>query len=342
MTFTTYLGWESDPMSRRTAEANKAIRLAWQREHDLVQVGKGTRDWTEEQQKDILDPEKGKAYDYKGRAFEGQHMKSVEKYPEYQGDPNNIQFLTKDEHLEAHQGNWQNPTNWYYDPVTKQITDFGEGMYVPCPVIELSHPVTNIAINTQGKNLTEKKTENQKTNSLHPGKNTTTNNPSQSKTSAVKTNPTNKTEKLQKIKSGLASLGTKVKSGGKIAGRFLKKHWKKIAAGGLALGLAAAEEKLRNSASGSDRDGDSPDDDYNEPNYSIPEDDNIFEYDNDLEEDDTIEDETSRSTMSPHRRRGHPHKYNTKNGIIIHMLNDIGVNGFDLNNDDSDEDDNEE
>lgn len=77
-------------MSRRTAEANKAIRLAWERERALVQIGKGTRDWTEEQQRDILDPNKGKAYDDKGRAFEGQHMKSVGKYPEYQGDPDNI------------------------------------------------------------------------------------------------------------------------------------------------------------------------------------------------------------------------------------------------------------
>ena len=44
-------------------ERNKAIRLAWEREQGLVSEGKGTRDWTEAQQKDILDPDKGKAYD---------------------------------------------------------------------------------------------------------------------------------------------------------------------------------------------------------------------------------------------------------------------------------------
>lgn len=131
-------------MSRRTAEANKAIRLAWQREQDLVRNGKGTRDWTEQQQQDILDPNKGKAYDDKGRAFEGQHMKSVEKYPEYQGDPANIQFLTKDEHYEAHKRNWQNPTNWYYDPILKRVEDFGDGKFNPCPIIELSNPVITI------------------------------------------------------------------------------------------------------------------------------------------------------------------------------------------------------
>ena len=35
-------------------ERNKAIRLAWEREQGLVSEGKGTRDWTEAQQKDIL------------------------------------------------------------------------------------------------------------------------------------------------------------------------------------------------------------------------------------------------------------------------------------------------
>ena len=95
-------------------ERNKAIRLAWEREQKLVAEGKGTRDWSQEQQKDILDPDIGKAKDDNGRSFEGQHMKSAAEYPEYQGDPDNIQFLTRDEHLAAHKGSWQNPTNWYY------------------------------------------------------------------------------------------------------------------------------------------------------------------------------------------------------------------------------------
>lgn len=61
-------------------ERNKAIRLAWEREQKLVAEGKGTRDWSQAQQKDILDPDKGKAYDENGRAFEGQHMKSVSDF----------------------------------------------------------------------------------------------------------------------------------------------------------------------------------------------------------------------------------------------------------------------
>lgn len=127
-------------MSARTAQANKAIRLAWERERDLVLQGKGTRNWTEQQQRDII--EKGKAYDDNGRAFDGQHMKSVAEYPEYQGDPGNIQFLTKDEHLAAHKGSWQNSTNWYYNLETGEYVDFGENKYSPCPVIKLSNPIS--------------------------------------------------------------------------------------------------------------------------------------------------------------------------------------------------------
>ena len=68
-------------MSRRTSEASKAVREAWQKEQKLVSDGKGTRDWTVEQQKDII--EKGKAYDDDGRAFEGHHMMSAEEHPEF-------------------------------------------------------------------------------------------------------------------------------------------------------------------------------------------------------------------------------------------------------------------
>lgn len=136
-------------MSRRTAESNKAILAAWSKEQELVQEGKGTREWTLKQQQDIL--EKGKAYDDDGVAFQGQHMKSAEMYPEYQGDPRNIQFLTRAEHLEAHNGNWRNPTNWYFNPVTKEKFDFGAGLFIPCEVIQLSEPIINTSITVEKK-----------------------------------------------------------------------------------------------------------------------------------------------------------------------------------------------
>lgn len=126
-------------MSRRTAEAHKAIEAAWQNEQQLVREGKGTRDWTPEQQQDILNI--GKAYDGDGKAFEGHHMKSVEKYPDYQGNPENIQFLTRSEHCEAHNGKFQNPTNGYFNPATGETQDFGEKSPKPCKSIELSNPV---------------------------------------------------------------------------------------------------------------------------------------------------------------------------------------------------------
>ena len=103
-------------MSRRTKESDKAIRNAWKAEKELVLNGKGTRDWTKEEQQSIID--KGKAYDENGIAYRGHHMKSAEKYPEYQGDAKNIQFLTDKEHLVAHKGNYRNPTNWYYNSQT--------------------------------------------------------------------------------------------------------------------------------------------------------------------------------------------------------------------------------
>ena len=136
-------------------ERNKAIRKAWEKEKLLVQAGKGTRDWTREQQSDILDPDKGKAYDEQGRTFEGQHMKSASEYPDYQGNPDNIQFLTKDEHLEAHKGSWQNPTNWFYDPVTKEFYPFGEVELIPCTVLELSDPIVNKETNSASDLLAE-------------------------------------------------------------------------------------------------------------------------------------------------------------------------------------------
>lgn len=131
-------------MSRRTSEANKAIAIKWECEQQLIREGKGTRNWSLEQQKDII--EKGKAYDENGLAFEGQHMKSVEKYPEFQGNPDNIQFLTKQEHLQAHDGNWKNPSNWYFDPITKQKIEFGLNELVPCKTIKLTESLINVRV----------------------------------------------------------------------------------------------------------------------------------------------------------------------------------------------------
>lgn len=144
-------------MPRRTAEASRAVREAWIREQELVADGKGTRDWTPEQQKEIL--ERGKAYYHSddpddvndGKAFEGHHMKSAEAYPEYQGEAANIQFLSRPEHQEAHGGDFRNPTNGYFNPTTKVIFDFGDNIFIPCKVINLSKPLSSLSSTSTGE-----------------------------------------------------------------------------------------------------------------------------------------------------------------------------------------------
>jgi hypothetical protein len=126
-------------MSNRTSEANKAISEAWTSEKQLVLQGKGTRNWTPEQQRDILT--KGKAYGEDGKAFEGHHMKSAEAYPECQGKAENIEFLSRNEHCSAHNGDFRNATNGYYNPHTGATKDFGEGEYEPCKAKKLSEPI---------------------------------------------------------------------------------------------------------------------------------------------------------------------------------------------------------
>jgi hypothetical protein len=68
-------------------------------------------------------------------------MKSVEGYPDFQGDPGNIQFLSRPEHNAAHDGSFQNPTNGYFNPFTGKTKDFGDNKYEPCIIIKLSDPV---------------------------------------------------------------------------------------------------------------------------------------------------------------------------------------------------------
>ena len=126
-------------MARDRIACQKAIAEAWKREQQLVLEGKGTREWTEEQQLDII--ELGKAFDDDGIAFEGQHMKSALAYPDQQGNPDNIQLLSKSEHLAAHKGDFRNPTNWHYDPVSLEFVDFGDNAPIACEAFELKEPI---------------------------------------------------------------------------------------------------------------------------------------------------------------------------------------------------------
>lgn len=89
---------------------SSAVKKAWKNEAELVATtGKGTRNWTDLEIEELLTTGKVKGYD-------GHHMKSVNGYPELAGDPLNIQFLTRKEHLAAHNGNWRNITHGRYVP----------------------------------------------------------------------------------------------------------------------------------------------------------------------------------------------------------------------------------
>ena len=124
-------------MYNRTSAAKRAVEKAWEQEKRYVLDGKGTRNWTPDQQREII--LLGKTYDNNGAAFQGHHMKSVEDYPKYQGRCENVQFLSKEEHIKgAHRGMTQNKTNGYYNPKTGQTKDFGRRLYEPCKVRKLT------------------------------------------------------------------------------------------------------------------------------------------------------------------------------------------------------------
>lgn len=106
-------------------DRQKAVREAWSREKSLCSQGRGTFDWTPVQQAELM--RSGRVAGY-----EGQHMKAVSNYPEYAADPSNIQFLSHEDHLAAHnsgqeQSGYRSPTNGYYDPTTQTMHSFGDG-----------------------------------------------------------------------------------------------------------------------------------------------------------------------------------------------------------------------
>lgn len=87
------------------ASRTKAVREAWKKEQDLVRrTGRGTRNWTKAEKKELLETGKVKGY-------EGHHINSVKDNPHLAGDPRNIKFVKgRAEHLKEHGGNFRNPT----------------------------------------------------------------------------------------------------------------------------------------------------------------------------------------------------------------------------------------
>jgi len=131
-----------DIKNRNPEQCAKAVRDFWNNERKLIKQGQGTRNWTTQEQIEIMNFKpsggerknaaaptygQGKSSEYgmNYSKYEGQHMKSAEAYPNYQDDCNNIQALRRDEHQQAHNGDFRNPTNWYYNPENGHITNFG-------------------------------------------------------------------------------------------------------------------------------------------------------------------------------------------------------------------------
>ena len=270
-------------------ERNKAVREAWNKELELVQEGKGTREWTPEQQKDIL--EKGRAYDENGKAFEGQHMKSAEMYPEYQGEPGNIQFLTRTEHLEAHDGNWQNPTTWYYNPVTKEKFDFGDGPFIPCEIIQLPEPIISL---TRDSTIQENVIEEKEDFSKDVLK--------QSAETNKKTYSKPETSKSPKVQVEVPKKANNMfVKGLKSVGRFIAEHpVESLEIAGVAIGgVAKAISSIKGSGSGKTRSTTSA-----SGNSSVAE--KVAD----------IVEKASRSLPSENDVTGHKQRYHTKNGVV--------------------------
>ena len=93
------------PTKRMNYIRQKAVKDAWKQEQEMVKkTGKGTRKWTKEQKAELL--EKGKV-----KGFQGHHINNVKDHPELAGNPDNIEFLTRKEHLDRHGGNFRNETH---------------------------------------------------------------------------------------------------------------------------------------------------------------------------------------------------------------------------------------
>lgn len=92
-----------------TGSRNAGVKLAWQYEKaDIEMGGKGSANWTPDEQDQILNSKTGTV-----SGAEGHHQKNVVDHPEYQADPDNIKFFkSKQEHLqEGHDGNFQNESD---------------------------------------------------------------------------------------------------------------------------------------------------------------------------------------------------------------------------------------
>lgn len=63
----------------------------------------GTRDWTRAEKQELL--ERGRV-----KGYEEHHINSVNGHPEQAGNPDNVEFVKRTEHLQRHGGDFRNST----------------------------------------------------------------------------------------------------------------------------------------------------------------------------------------------------------------------------------------
>lgn len=123
--------------TKTNTDRQKAVQLAWEREKTLVREGKGTRDWTVDQQAEMLSAKNGEGV----KGFEGSHMMTVKDYPQYEGNPENIQFLTASEHfggVHAYAPKHIHP-NGRFDSRTGEVIEQTDGTIPEQPIISLTN-----------------------------------------------------------------------------------------------------------------------------------------------------------------------------------------------------------
>ena len=120
---------EDDLQSARS----RAVKQAWEKEAERVRNGRGTWDWTVEQQAELL--ERGAV-----SGFEGSHMLSAKDYPEQAGNPDNIQLIPAIAHFDGVHGRnpHENVPSGIYDPNTGEIIPITDGKVPEIPEFDLT------------------------------------------------------------------------------------------------------------------------------------------------------------------------------------------------------------
>jgi len=86
------------------SQRQSAVKKAWKQEKEIIEsTGNGSRKWNGVEKQEIQ--ETGKA-----QGYEGHHINNVKDHPNQAGNPANVEFVTRKEHLNVHQGNFKNKT----------------------------------------------------------------------------------------------------------------------------------------------------------------------------------------------------------------------------------------